>query len=232
MPTFAWPIEAYVTRHGAYNPRVITSDFGPRSKPCATCSSYHEGLDIGADVGANVLATADGTVRQIVENNSTAGTYVTVEHADGYWSRYLHLSRYDVAVGDAVRQGQILGLSGGQAGAWGAGSSQAPHLHFEIWQGQPKQGGSALDPETLLAKEVRAMTKQQASSLFGRLASGGGNTTLIAVATLSAAAAAVGIVYALRVSGKVTLPTAGPSAPALPVAANPKRRKRRRRSTR
>jgi murein DD-endopeptidase MepM/ murein hydrolase activator NlpD len=231
VPTFAWPIEAYASRHGAYGPRYLSSDFGSRAKPCAACSSYHEGIDIGVDVGTNVMATADGTVRQIVENNSTAGTYVTVEHADGYWSRYLHLSRYDVSVGDAVRQGQILGVSGGQAGAWGAGSSQAPHLHFEIWQGEPKRGGTALDPETLLTKEVKALTKQQAASFLGRLSAGGSTErTMLIVTTLSAAAAAIGIFYTLRATGKVTPRLEAPAAvPALPVAANPKRRRARRR---
>ncbi len=228
MPTFAWPIEAYAYRHGKYGPRHISSDFGPRDKPCSICSKYHQGIDIGVQTGTPVLATADGVVRLIKENSNTAGTYVVVEHDDGYWSRYLHLSAYEVAVGDPVRKAQIIASSGGDKGAWGAGSSQGAHLHFEIWQGEPKKSGSTpIDPETLLTEEMTGISRQQAVAMGPPSSVGGGKSqTLTIVASLSAAAAAFGIFFALRARAKKK------SVPALVGNPRKRRRARRKRSTR
>ena len=119
-------------------------------------------------------------------------------------------------------------MSGGDKGAWGAGSSQGAHLHFEIWQGEPRASGStALDPKTLLTEEVSPITRQQAVAM-GPLSSvgGGKNQTLVIVASLSAAAAAFGIFFALRARAKKAPP------PALVENPRKRRRARRKRSTR
>ena len=228
MPTFAWPITAYAYRHGTYGPRYVSSGFGAREKPCSVCSSYHQGLDIAVQTGTPVLATTDGVVRLIKENSGTAGTYVVVEHDGGYWSRYLHLSAYDVALGDSVRKGQVIASSGGEKGAWGAGSSQGEHLHFEIWQGEPRADGSTpLDPKPLLTEEASPITRQQAVSMGPISSAGGGkNQTILIVASLSAAAAAFGIFFALRVRAQKQ------AVPALVGNPRKRRRARRRRSTR
>jgi hypothetical protein len=54
-----------------------------------------------------------------------------VDHGDGHETRYAHLSRFLVSVGDVVTQGQRLALSGGEVNSWGAGSSTGPHLHHD-----------------------------------------------------------------------------------------------------
>lgn len=196
-PTFAWPITEYATRHGDYGPRYITSGFGPRS--CTGCSTNHKGIDIGVETGTPVMATADGIVRDIRENSGDAGTYITLEHDGNYWSRYLHLSGYNVAVGDSVKKGQNIAPSGGEKGAWGAGSSQGPHLHFEIWTGAPRESGSvAHDPEKMLTEEQTPITKEQAVALTSAETSTAGgdvNWPLVLGVSVGLSLLAVGFVY-------------------------------------
>ncbi|MEK8108190.1 M23 family metallopeptidase [Micromonospora sp. M12] len=64
--------------------------------------------------------------------NGTGGHTVTIQHADGYRSQYLHLSQFLLANGASVSAGTIVGRSGGAAGAPGSGSSTGPHLHWHM----------------------------------------------------------------------------------------------------
>lgn len=90
----------------------------------------HTGVDLQVDSGAPVFATLTGVVVWASENGAY-GNLVVVE-AGRYQAWYAHLSRIDVAVGDGLVHGAVLGLSGGQPGAVGAGSSGGPHLHYAI----------------------------------------------------------------------------------------------------
>lgn len=100
---------------------AVGSGWGPRG------DHTHRGLDIAMREGTPILSVADGTVtRADPVDDSDAGKWVAVRHPGGWTSRYLHLSRVDVRVGDAVRKGQQLGLSGN------TGRSSGPHLHFEL----------------------------------------------------------------------------------------------------
>jgi murein DD-endopeptidase MepM/ murein hydrolase activator NlpD len=108
----------------------ITSGFGVRADPMTHQASMHEGIDFVAPVGTPVSATAAGTVLR----SARAGAYgemVEVAHADGFVSRYAHLSRRHVNEGDKIERGQVLGLLGN------TGRSTGPHLHYEVmYQGQ------------------------------------------------------------------------------------------------
>jgi murein DD-endopeptidase MepM/ murein hydrolase activator NlpD len=68
--------------------------------------------------------------------------FVLLDHPDGYQSLYGHASRLLVAVGDSVRAGQVVALSGS------TGRSTGPHLHFEV-----RVGGRAVDPRTVVREE-------------------------------------------------------------------------------
>ena len=197
-PTFAWPITAIAVRHGKEGPRHISSGFGPRS--CTGCSTNHKGIDIGVETGTPVMATADGVVRDIRENSGDAGTYITLEHSGNYWSRYLHLSGYNVAVGDSVKKGQNIAPSGGEKGAWGAGSSQGPHLHFEIWTGEPRESGStAHDPEKMLTEEQTPLTTEQAVALSGaQSGTVGGDVNWPLIISVSVGLSLLGVGYVYR----------------------------------
>lgn len=101
----------------------ITSGWGPRS--CEGCSSWHKAIDfIGG--GGVVKAVLDGTVINIGDpfGNNT----VSIQHADGLISQYLHMYPGDIAVsvGDTVTAGQQIGVMGS------AGQSNGTHLHFEL----------------------------------------------------------------------------------------------------
>ena len=108
----------------------ITSGFGVRADPMTHQPSMHEGIDFVAPIGTQVRATADGRVLR----SGRAGAYgemVEVAHADGFVSRYAHLSRIHVHEGDRVERGQLIGLLGN------TGRSTGPHLHYEVlFQGQ------------------------------------------------------------------------------------------------
>lgn len=151
----ARPIARGLFQRGAVTRYDVSSDFGPRSSPGGFGSTNHQGIDIPTEVGTQVYAVSQGTVIEAVTNNASAGTFVTIDHEDDYYSRYLHLSQMNVRVGDHVEVGTLVGLSGGKPGAWGSGHSTGPHLHFEVWVGGPpgSSSGRAIDPLPLLTRE-------------------------------------------------------------------------------
>ena len=108
----------------------ITSGFGVRADPMTRGLSMHEGIDFVAPVGTPVHATAAGTVLRSGRSGAY-GELVEVAHADGFVTRYAHLSRRRVDEGDRIQSGQVIGLLGN------TGRSTGPHLHYEvIYQGQ------------------------------------------------------------------------------------------------
>ncbi len=87
----------------------------------------HRGLDLPAAIGTPILAIDHGEViRAVAVDRSDAGRWVAVQHASGLTSRYLHLSRGLVQVGQRVRRGDVLGLCGS------TGNSRGPHLHLDL----------------------------------------------------------------------------------------------------
>jgi len=85
----------------------------------------HEGLDIVADVGAPVLSPAKGRVTRIFENGGY-GLMVVVDHGRGLQTRYGHLSRAVVRVGQTVERGDKIAEVGE------TGVVTGPHLHYEV----------------------------------------------------------------------------------------------------
>lgn len=115
--TFALPL--------AGEPRT-TSPYGQlRSYGNGPPSSYHTGHDFGADTGTPVLAPITGTVA-LAEPLQVRGKAVILDHGLGVFTGYWHLSRIDVAVGEVVAKGQVIGLVGD------TGLSTGPHLHWEL----------------------------------------------------------------------------------------------------
>lgn len=87
------------------------------------------GIDYAVPVGTPVKAPCDGTVKQIAGSGS-GGYYVQLWHKDGSHDEFLHLSKF--AAKGKVKQGDIIGYSGGAKGAVGAGSSTGPHVHWHL----------------------------------------------------------------------------------------------------
>lgn len=111
----------------------VTSPFGPRN------GRLHEGIDFGVPVGTTVRAARAGKVISA----GGAGGYglkVDVDHGEGVVTRYAHMSRIDVRLGQTVAGGAALGLSGN------TGESTGPHVHFEV-----RRNGVAVNPAPFLS---------------------------------------------------------------------------------
>ena len=118
---------------------TITSAFGYRKAPTAGASTYHQGIDMACPTGTPIYATRSGTVTRASYQAGGAGYYVSISHGDGFASIYMHMTRYVVAAGQAVSQGQLIGYVGS------TGVSTGPHLHFGI-----SYGGTYVNPMAYL----------------------------------------------------------------------------------
>lgn len=102
---------------------ITTSEYGSARTYNGVLKSYHGGVDFRAKTPLPILATNDGVVVLVKERYYSGGT-VIIDHGEGVYSCYFHMSQFDVKVGDAITQGQVLGLSGA------TGRITGPHLHF------------------------------------------------------------------------------------------------------
>jgi murein DD-endopeptidase MepM/ murein hydrolase activator NlpD len=96
---------------------------------------FHEGVDLLASAGTDVVAAAPGTVTWAGPRSGGWGLLVVVRHRDGVRTLYAHLQTIGVRVGDTVAGGTPLGVVGA------TGDATGPHLHFEV-----RVGGAAVDP--------------------------------------------------------------------------------------
>lgn len=103
----------------------LSSGFGRRSAPTKGASTYHKGVDWAVPTGTPVYASCGGTVVKAGWGGGY-GYVVYIKHEDGRQTRYAHLSKVLVSVGEKVKQGERIALSGN------TGISSGPHLHFEM----------------------------------------------------------------------------------------------------
>jgi murein DD-endopeptidase MepM/ murein hydrolase activator NlpD len=115
-----------------------TSPFGVRMDPFVHEAAMHTGIDFRGDIGEPVHATAEGTV-SVAGWDGGYGRMIEIDHGNGLATRYGHLSEIDVAVGDKIRIGQVIGLIGS------TGRSTGPHLHYET-----RVNGEAVNPQKFL----------------------------------------------------------------------------------
>lgn len=118
----------------------ITSGYGGRNTGIPGASTNHKGLDIGCPTGSAVVSVLDGKVI-FTGYNAYRGYYIMVDHGGGVVTLYQHCKAgsYKVSVGDKVKAGQTIILSGS------SGIGSGPHLHFEVLI-----NGSNVDPEIWL----------------------------------------------------------------------------------
>lgn len=103
----------------------VTSEFGGRDAPIAGASSNHQGMDIGAPTGTNIIAAASGEV-VISTYSYSAGNYIMISHGNGLMTVYMHCSQLLVSEGASVKQGDVIAKVGS------TGYSTGPHLHFGV----------------------------------------------------------------------------------------------------
>lgn len=129
-PQFIWPLSGSVR---------VTSAFGMRFHPLEHAFLNHKGVDLRAPLDSEVAAIADGRVAETGYGPLT-GFFITVDHADGWRSRYLHLNKIQVHKGEQLKQGAVIALSGA------TGRTTGPHLHLALSHNQ-----QAIDPLSMIA---------------------------------------------------------------------------------
>lgn len=106
---------------------LLTAAYGELMHPFYRVLKSHQGVDYTIPEGSPVFATADGIVKEIRgKNTSTSGLEITIDHRNGYKTRYAHLQKSKVKRGQRVQRGDVIALSGN------TGLSLAPHLHYEV----------------------------------------------------------------------------------------------------
>ncbi len=116
----------------------VTSGWGMRIDPFTGQLARHEGLDFTAASGTAILAAADGVVTRSGWE-ATYGNIVEVTHAEGFMTRYAHISQRRVTEGQRVKRGQHI------ADVGSTGRSTGPHLHYEVFR-----HGHVLNPAQVL----------------------------------------------------------------------------------
>ena len=114
---------------------VISSPYGLRFGG----TEFHQGIDIAAETGTPIVATADGVVTAAGWNGGGYGNMVDIDHGEGIATRYAHASSVVVTAGQRVRRGQIIAYVGS------TGFSTGPHLHYEV-----RLGGHPVNPALYL----------------------------------------------------------------------------------
>ena len=124
--------------------------------------SRNPGTDYGVPTGTPVKAIADGTITGVIPTfTGSGGRMIFQSFPSGHNADYLHLSRIDVVAGQQVKQGQIIGLTGGSG--LGKENGYGPHLHLSVrFGGRPTMGAGNLDFEKLLAEQGATPAKPAA----------------------------------------------------------------------
>ncbi len=113
---------------------TLTSSFGMRQHPLLGGLRAHSGIDLAASIGTPIYATANGMVGK-AQWQGGYGLFVEMEHGGGLQTRFGHMSRLNVAAGQQVRKGDLIGYVGS------TGLSTGPHVHYEI-----RVNGRAVNP--------------------------------------------------------------------------------------
>jgi murein DD-endopeptidase MepM/ murein hydrolase activator NlpD len=127
----------------------INNEFGFRRNPFGGRTyEFHAGMDIDGERGDQVIAPASGVVTEAGWKGGY-GNMIEVDHGNGLKTRYGHLSKIDVNVGDPITRGQVMAFVGS------TGRSTGPHLHYELrLNDRPINPRRFLPPETTELKKV------------------------------------------------------------------------------
>ncbi|MDP3675146.1 MAG: M23 family metallopeptidase [Novosphingobium sp.] len=134
----------------------LSSDYGTRIHPVLGGRRGHKGIDLAGPTGTPIYATADGIVSR-ADWFSSYGLYVSLEHGGSLQTRYGHMSRLNVAAGQRVRKGEIIGYVGS------TGRSTGPHLHYEV-----RIAGAAVNPVPYLNAGTHQLALASADSSLGQ----------------------------------------------------------------
>jgi murein DD-endopeptidase MepM/ murein hydrolase activator NlpD len=147
----AGPITRQIALSAPVRGYAINSPFGLRKLAIEAKARAHKGVDIAAPKGTTVFTAAEGRVVRTGYDAQGYGNFIEVRHPNGMSTLYGHLSRIDVANGDAVAHGQRIGLVGS------TGYSTGPHLHFEV-----RRGGAQVNPTKVVDRHFEVTVKAKA----------------------------------------------------------------------
>lgn len=136
----AWPVPSST---------IITSPFGMRFHPILKINRMHNGIDIGAPTGKDIIATNDGVVIKAGYVGSY-GNLVMIDHGGGVVTAYGHGSEILVETGQTVSRGEAVMLIGS------TGLSTGPHLHFEV-----RINGTCVDPLPYITSNKEVTEEQE-----------------------------------------------------------------------
>lgn len=126
----------------------INNEFGFRRNPFGgRIYEFHGGIDIDGERGQLVFAPASGTVIEAGYKGGY-GNMIEIDHGNGLTTRYGHLSKIDVELGQGITRGQGIGLIGS------TGRSTGPHLHYEL-----RINGRPINPRRFLPPEPKELVK-------------------------------------------------------------------------
>jgi len=127
----------------------INNEFGFRRSPFGGRTyEFHAGMDIDGERGDQVIAPANGVVTEAGWKGGY-GNMIEVDHGNGLKTRYGHLSKIDVEIGDSITRGQVMAFVGS------TGRSTGPHLHYELrLNDRPINPRRFLPPEATELKKV------------------------------------------------------------------------------
>ena len=108
----------------------------------------HGAADIPVPSGTEIHSPLDGKVLKVHDDSGNCGGTIVINHADGYQTIFCHCKQINVSAGNLVKQGDVIGLSGGGANDKGHGRSTGPHLHFAV-----SLNGTKIDPATVVDKK-------------------------------------------------------------------------------
>ncbi len=131
--------------------KYISSPFGYRMHPTLHVRKMHTGIDLSANIGTPVYATADGIVLNASYTSGGYGKHIIISHgASGYITFYAHLSKMFVVPGQKVHRGQLIGKTGN------SGRSTGPHLHYEV-----RRNNTPINPKNFLYDDLSDDQYQQ-----------------------------------------------------------------------
>lgn len=141
----------------------ITSDFGPRARPCKGCSTYHRGIDISGGIGTKLVAPDRVAVS---ENGWNSGGYgfrtvlrsLTYTNPQLYYAFNHMTAKPPLSVGQILQPGDLVGILGG------TGRISGPHLHFEVYNGTPDlRAKNQIDPMPLVKMNMQGISMKNSA---------------------------------------------------------------------
>jgi murein DD-endopeptidase MepM/ murein hydrolase activator NlpD len=139
-----------------FDAKSILSGFGKRINPFHKGLYEHQGIDIALPRLTEIVAPSNGIVTAVQHNDLQAGygNYIEIDHGNGIITRYAHLDEINVRIGQRIKKGERLGLSGN------SGGSIAPHLHYEIIR-----EGQNVNPFYYIVANLNSGVYQQAEKI-------------------------------------------------------------------